>query len=101
MSRISRRALMMATTIAALASTGEAPARFRNAASLIAVGRLRLAQGPLDAAFHPTGLGDVGARIRADFAAGRTVVLDGWVLSRTEAELCGRIAMLHEESPAA
>jgi hypothetical protein len=28
----------------------------------------------------------VGAR--ADFAAGRTVILDGWMLSRTEARVC-------------
>lgn len=27
-------------------------------------------------------------RIRADFAAGRTVTLGGWVLARTEARLC-------------
>jgi hypothetical protein len=26
--------------------------------------------------------------VRADFAAGRTVILDGWVLSRTEARVC-------------
>jgi hypothetical protein len=26
--------------------------------------------------------------VRADFAAGRTVVLDGWMLSRTEARVC-------------
>ncbi len=32
----------------------------------------------------------VGRRIRADFAAGETVVLDGWVMARTE----GRIAAL-------
>jgi hypothetical protein len=29
-----------------------------------------------------------GARVRADFAAGRTVVLSGWILSRTEARVC-------------
>ncbi len=28
------------------------------------------------------------ARIRADFAAGRTVTLGGWVLAQTEARLC-------------
>lgn len=27
-------------------------------------------------------------RIREDFARGRTVTVDGWVLSRTEAALC-------------
>lgn len=29
-----------------------------------------------------------GAAVRADFAAGRTVVLNGWILSRTEARVC-------------
>jgi hypothetical protein len=29
-----------------------------------------------------------GAEVRADFAAGRTVVLNGWILSRTEARVC-------------
>lgn len=28
------------------------------------------------------------ARVRAEFASGTTVQLDGWVLSRTEARLC-------------
>jgi hypothetical protein len=36
----------------------------------------------------------VAARIRADFAGGRTVALHGWVLSRTEVELCALVAML-------
>jgi len=30
----------------------------------------------------------VGARLRDDFACRRTVVLDGWIVSRTEARLC-------------
>lgn len=29
-----------------------------------------------------------GAAVRADFAAGRTLALDGWILSRTEARVC-------------
>jgi hypothetical protein len=29
-----------------------------------------------------------GTAVRADFAAGRTVVLHGWILSRTEARVC-------------
>lgn len=32
-------------------------------------------------------------RIRDDFGCGNTVQLDGWVLSRTEARLCGIIAL--------
>lgn len=34
----------------------------------------------------PTPLLTQEARIRADFAAGRVVVVNGWLLSRTEAE---------------
>jgi hypothetical protein len=30
----------------------------------------------------------LNARIKADFAAGRTIMLDGWVLSVTECQLC-------------
>jgi hypothetical protein len=30
----------------------------------------------------------VDQRIREDFAGGRTVLIDGWVLSRTEVQLC-------------
>ena len=29
-----------------------------------------------------------GAEVRADFAAGRTVALNGWILSRTEVRVC-------------
>jgi len=31
-------------------------------------------------------------QIRADFADGRTVKVDGWVLSLTEARLCASLA---------
>ncbi len=34
------------------------------------------------------------ARIRQDFAAGRTVRVDGWMLGQTEAKLCGLAALL-------
>lgn len=34
-----------------------------------------------------TGLPKVGAKVRADFEAGRTLVVQGWVLSPTEAQL--------------
>ena len=36
----------------------------------------------------PAGRDDFDARIREDFKAGRVVVLDGWVLSVTEARQC-------------
>lgn len=100
MKPISRRALL-ATAAAALAASGQPSAMAGRSASMIAVGRLRLTQGPPDPAFVLADLGDVGARIRGDFAAGRTVLLDGWVLSRTEAELCARVALRFGESPAA
>jgi hypothetical protein len=49
----------------------------------------------------PRGTGQAGElrqalleRFRADFAAGRIVSVDGWVLSETEAQLCALIAQL-------
>jgi len=36
---------------------------------------------------------EVASRIRADYRSGRTVVIEGWVLSRTEARLCALIAL--------
>jgi hypothetical protein len=36
---------------------------------------------------------EVAARIRDDYAAGRTVVVDGWVLSRAEARLYALVAL--------
>jgi len=35
----------------------------------------------------------VSGRVRQDFADGRTVTVDGWVLSRTEARLCALAAL--------
>lgn len=35
----------------------------------------------------------LGATVRQDFADGRTVRVQGWVLSRTEARLCGVAAL--------
>ena len=36
----------------------------------------------------------LGLRVVDDFAAGRTVLVDGWVLSRTEARQCALLAAL-------
>jgi hypothetical protein len=36
---------------------------------------------------------DVGAQIRSDFACGRTVDVNGWILSRTEARLYALISL--------
>lgn len=35
------------------------------------------------------------ARVRSDFAEGRTIQLDGWVLSVTEARQCALFSLLH------
>ena len=45
----------------------------------------------LDRATLPD-LAALPARVAADFAAGDTVTIDGWVLSRTEAWLCAALA---------
>jgi hypothetical protein len=36
---------------------------------------------------------EVAARIRGDYVAGSTVVVDGWVLSRSEARLYALVAL--------
>jgi hypothetical protein len=36
----------------------------------------------------------VGAQVQRDFALARTVEIDGWVLSRTEARLCALCALI-------
>jgi hypothetical protein len=41
-----------------------------------------------------TGLcAEIKRRFAKDFADGRTVMLDGWVVSRTEARLCALLAL--------
>lgn len=37
------------------------------------------------------------AQVQADFADGRTVQLDGWILSVTEARQCALFSLLHEQ----
>jgi hypothetical protein len=39
--------------------------------------------------------GLLDAQVRDDFAAGRTVVVRGWVLARTEARQCALFSLLH------
>jgi hypothetical protein len=94
---------------AAAGPTARLAGIFREPASARAIGRAYLRQAPEEAdAARPLDLihpGDcaalsttelrraVAARQRADFAAGRTVLLDGWVLSRTEARLCAFAAV--------
>ena len=74
-----------------------------------AVGRAYLDTAPED--FDPQGLvedlfegqdraemqrlrGTVASAVRADFEAGRTVSLHGWILSRTESQLCAMVTLL-------
>ena len=40
----------------------------------------------------------VERRVADDFEAGRVVVVDGWVLSRTEAALCAAVALQEQLS---
>jgi hypothetical protein len=120
---IGRRQLLQGGLLAplAFAGAGLAPRRaaaspavrlvavFREPESARVIGRAYLRQAPeeadsarLVALIHPgdcSSLGDaelrraVIARQRADFGSGRTVLLDGWLLSRTEARLCALAAL--------
>jgi hypothetical protein len=98
MTRITRRSglltgLLLAFGQRAKAATNPAPALFASPAAGHAIGAAYLRNYPFD------GLADVRsvarlpraqltARVRGDFAAGRIVVLEGWMLSATEARLC-------------
>ena len=49
--------------------------------------------GPTEPTSVSHASGEVAARIRGDYAARSTVVVDGWVLSRTEARLYALVAL--------
>ena len=104
-------ALALAVPFRRSAAEGALPARlvrlFRYPDSARAVGAayLRLHLEEADAerltALLGADLGDdegaalasrLAARQRADFGAGRTVVVEGWVLSLTEARICALLA---------
>ncbi|HEV2670630.1 MAG TPA: hypothetical protein VGU74_06025 [Gemmatimonadales bacterium] len=51
-----------------------------------------LASGPLRSFWMPRAA--LAQRVRADFAAGRTVLVAGWVLSVTEARQCALYSLL-------
>ncbi len=55
----------------------------------------RLRQGLLAGAPTETGAlrGHIQAKCRQDFAAGHTVVVDGWILARSEARACALVAL--------
>ena len=82
-------------------------ALFTNRRSAAIVGQVYLQEHPEEADVEAL-FGKIGAahlspkertpviagQIRADFAAGRVVTADGWVLARTEARLCALAALL-------
>ena len=54
---------------------------------------LRHLLGPMPPASAAETPGRIAARIRADYRAARTVTVEGWILSRTEARLCALVAL--------
>lgn len=56
-------------------------------------GLVRALAGPTGPTSASGASSAVAARIRSDYAAGNTVVVDGWVLSRAEARLCALVAL--------
>ncbi len=102
--------MLGAAALAAVAGLASLPAAesetlswpFRDHASARAIGRRYLRTHPASSELQVTRLllrpgADRGRRIReriaADFAAGRVVILDGWVLAATEARLCALSAL--------
>ena len=104
-------ALALAVPFRRSAAEGALPARlaglFRHPDSARAVGAAYLRQNPDEAdaerlaALLGPDLGEsegpalasrLAARQRADFTTGRTVVVEGWVLSLTEARICALLA---------
>jgi hypothetical protein len=82
----------MVGMLRALFTSPEAAARvgehgLRDGAIVAAPGTIRAQLGAVG------GADDLRALIQADFAAGRTVRLGGWVLSRTEALACAYLAL--------
>lgn len=82
--------------------------RFRSSDSAGRIGRAYLLRRPAEAdlgilyerlsAGLPPGQAaedpDWGAIVRADFGTGNTVLVEGWLLSRTEARLCALTALV-------
>jgi hypothetical protein len=54
---------------------------------------VRQLAGPIAPASSERAARGVGTRIREDYAIGHTVVVEGWVLSRTEARLYALVAL--------
>ena len=118
---LGRRAFLMAAAAAACAGSVRAVARpipgpapdaglalvFRHRQSAIAIGRRYLSRYPGDVlpqalarGLQRAGTGDrvaarlaLRARVREDFERGDTVMLDGWVLARSECRACAALAL--------
>ena len=54
---------------------------------------MRQLAGPIALTSAERAAREVATRVRADYAMGRTVVIEGWVLSRTEARLYALVAL--------
>jgi hypothetical protein len=53
-----------------------------------------LASRPMRARLLPASSLPIAGLVRADFEKGRTVILDGWILSMTEARQCALFSLL-------
>jgi hypothetical protein len=87
---------------------------FRHPDSAIAIGRRYLSRYPDDAGariladdLRRAGADDPAAaraalrvRVREDFERGDTVLLDGWVLARSECRACAAVALAVDAAPA-
>ena len=86
-----------------LATLGSGPTRSigvryralnRSEADVDALRAAILASRPYPARFFGLASAPVAALVRADFEHGRTVVVDGWILSVTEARQCALFSLL-------
>lgn len=93
---LSRREALAGAASALLAGwpASATAAPFTALESAAAIGRAALAAGvrPLSAAQAARRFRDLPTRSRQDFARGRTVIVDGWMLARTEARFFAHIA---------
>jgi hypothetical protein len=90
---IRRIAIGVAGVAAGAGLPGAATARFSTNRSTVAVGRRYLAMHPneADASLLAQSLerpARIAVRARDDFASGDIVVIDGWLVGRSEARLC-------------
>jgi hypothetical protein len=95
MKRITRRSGLFGGLLFSLPTQTPAMARapFADSAAARAIGAAYLRAYPHDALADARAAArlartEIAARVRDDFAAGRVVMLDGWMLSVTEARLC-------------